>query len=175
MAPISPDATTRYFIKYTVNTRTHTVMIRVDTTISPGDVSEAFGSFIEALEPALYSSTFVAMERSAIGSNVRVPAAYSGPMEWGTGSGAEKDAPQFVSFTGKDIDGVRFRVEMFGRIGELHNNARIAEIDSTVVSNTLTALEESSFIWLTVNNKSPILNRYMNESISQHWIGELRH
>ena len=175
MAPLSPDNTVRWFLKYNVNNHIHTVTVRSDATVDPGTFAEEMGTFIEAIEPALYSTQFVALERSGVGSSVRVPVGWSGPMEWGTDSGNEKDAPQFISFTGKSVDGRRFRLEMFGRIGEANANFRVLEIDSTVVANALLALETTEPMFLTISNAGPIFNRYMNQSISQHWIGELRH
>jgi hypothetical protein len=174
MAPLPESNTARYFLKYSVNGHSHTVTVREDGTISEGDFSEAMGAFLDAMSPLLFTSSFVSLEHSVSGSNVRVPATWSGPTEWGGGGGAEQNSPLFWSFTGKDLTGRRFRLELFGRNVPENSNWRVYAIDDTSVAAGLAALHPSEGLFLTIAGFGPILNQYANQSDSQHWIGELR-
>lgn len=174
MAPLPEDNTERYFLFYTVSGHTHSLTIRCEDGTSAATISEEVSAFLEAAEPMLYSTQFVKLEMSANGSNVRVPATWSGVTEWGTGAGPERNAPQFVSFTGKSVDGRRFRVELFGRIGEASDNWRIYAVDNTAVEESIAALATVEPVFLTISGAAPFLNAYANQSIAQHWVGELR-
>jgi hypothetical protein len=131
-------------------------------------------AFITALSPLLFASLFVRFERCAIGSNVRVPADWSGTTEWGATDGDPDEAPFFFSFTGKDVSGHKSRVEMFGRGRGVGDSWRIAEVDDTSIADALTELRTSDAIWNTIGDVGAIWNSYANKSVSQHWVKEVR-
>lgn len=175
MAPLPESNTPRVFVSYQTQGRNHTMMVRVDDTVSDSAASEEISAFIEAMSPLLAASLFVKAERSAEGSNVRVPMTWSGITEWGIGgSGDDEQAPLFYSFTGKDTAGRKFRLEIFGRNTPPNANWRVYEADDSSIGNALDALETVSPVFLTIAGNGPIFNQYANQSISQHWVGQAR-
>lgn len=168
MAALPPSNTPRYFMTYNVNGRNHTMGMRADSTVDDAAASTAMGGLLDALEPLLYSSTFVKFEKSAEGSNVRVPAVWTGPTEWGTGT-STPNAPSAFSFTGKDIEGHKFAVQVFGRNQAPNDDWRVPAVDDSAISDALEQLNDSTFTWLTINNMSPILNAYANQSMNAYW------
>lgn len=174
MAPLPESNTPRYFLTYNTCSHTHTMTVRADASVTDGTLSETVGAFLEAMEPGLFNSVFVRLEKSAEGSNVRVPATWSGPTEWGGASGAEQDAPLFWSFTGKDVEGRRFRLELFGRNTAANANYRLYAVDDSAIAAAIAELETIEPVFITIAGSGPIFNQYANQSVAQHWIGELR-
>lgn len=147
---------------------------RCDGAMSDADVSSHFSAFIDAIAPLLYHGLFVKLERSAVGSNVRVPAVYTGTAEWGITEADPDEAPFFWSFTGKDVGGHKVRVEMFGRGRAAGDNWRLAAVDDSSVQDVLDELNTSAAFWNTIGDVGAIWNTYANKSVSQHWVKELR-
>lgn len=171
---LPPESTARAYITYQVADAVHTMMVRVSSDTSDGTISEDVGTFLEAMTPLLYGSLFVKFERSDEGSNVRVPASWSGPTEWGGGSGDPDEAPFFFSFTGKDVAGHKSRVELFGRGRAAGDNWRIFEVDDSSIADALAALRTTDAVFNTIGGVGAIWNSYANKSVAQHWVKELR-
>jgi len=170
---LPPDNTPRAFITYQVNGRNHTMMVRLGDSISDGTISEDVSAFLTAMDPLLYATVFVKFERSAEGSNVRLPADWSGITEWGDGD-AEQNAPTAWSFTGKDFEGHKFALQLFGRATEQSNNWRVFAADDSSVTAALAALETTDEVFLTINQAGPIYNQYANQSMNAYWQRQAR-
>lgn len=174
MAPLPESSTARAFLSYSVNGDNHTMMVRIDPSMTNDEVSASISAFLTAMAPTVNASLFVKFERSVEGSNVRVPATWTGLTEWGTNGFDTTKTPRFWSFTGKDVSGRRFRLELFGRAGADNDNYRIFAADDTAIEAAIDALETEEPAFLTIGNSSPIYNQYANQSYSQHWIGVSR-
>src|SRR4029450_4939611 len=122
---LPPESTARAFFVYQTASQVHTMSARCDGSMTDAEVSAHFSAFIDAMAPLLYHGLFVKLERSDLGSNVRIPATYTGTTEWGITEADPDEAPFFWSFTGKDVAGHKVRVEMFGRGGATGDNWRL--------------------------------------------------
>lgn len=174
MTPLPPESTARSYFTYLVAGQNHTLTARGDGAASDATVSAHFSAFVDAMDAMVYASTFVKLERSELGSNVRVPATYTGTEEWGTGAADPDEAPLFYSFTGKDIFGRRVRVELFGRGRAAGDNWRVFAVDDSSIQAALDELRSVGAFWNTISDVSAIWNSYANKSVSQHWVKELR-
>jgi hypothetical protein len=174
MAALEPFNTARAYVTYTVAEAEHTMMVRTTEDTSDGTLSEDIGAFIEAVEPLLYNSQFVKFERSDEGSNVRVPAVWSGPTEWGGSSGDPDEAPMFFSFTGKDVAGHKARVDIFGRGRAVGDGWRIFAVDDSSIANAITALQTTDAVFNSIGGAGVLWNAYANKSVAQHWVQERR-
>jgi hypothetical protein len=175
MAPLPESNTARAFLTYRVAEADHTMTVRYDAAnATVPEVIASIGDFIAAMDAKVYNSVFVRFELAAEGSNVRIPATWTGTTEWGGGAGPQDDQPYFWSFTGKDLTGRRTRVELFGRIPASNQDWRLAAVDDTSIGAALAALESESADFLSIGGNQPIWNQYANRSVSQHWIKENR-
>lgn len=174
MTPLPPESTARAYFTYNVASAQHTIQARCDAALTDAEVSGHFSIFVNAMAGKVYASTFTRLERSAVGSNVRVPATYTGSLEWGTGTGDPDEAPFFYSFTGKDALGHRVRVELFGRGRAAGDNWRISEVDDSDIADALAELRTTEAFWNTIGDVGAIWNSYANKSVAQHWVKELR-
>lgn len=175
MAPLNPNNTARAYLTYSVCGQEHTMTVRYDSSaVTMPDLITSIDDFITAMSPLLFNSLFVRFETSAQGSNVRVPADWTGQTEWGGSAGDPDEAPLFFSFTGKDTGGRRFRLEIFGRGSASGAPWRVFAADDSSIAAALAALETEEAVFLSIAGNGPTYNQYANRSVSQHWIGELR-
>jgi len=149
--------------------------VRFDPTSSSAAVAAAqIDDFLLAMGGAVAHSTFVRYEVSAVGSNVRVAQPWPGALEWGSGVPDDDEAPFFWSFTGKDVTGRRFRLELFGRGRIAGDSWRLNAVDDSNIAAAIAVLETEEAVFLTIAGNGPIFNQYANKSVSQHWVQELR-
>lgn len=175
MAPLPEDNTARAFLKYRVQGREHTMQIRVDATATDAEISEDVGALLEAMDTNVSATQFVSFERAELGSNVRVPADWSGPSTWGTGADiGDESAPNFWSFVGKDAAGRRFRLDLYGRSVAPNDDWRVFAADDATIAAAVAALETTDAVFLTINGGGAFYKQYANMSVSQHWIDEAR-
>lgn len=174
MAALDPANTPRAYVTYLVAEAEHTMMVRCSADTSDGTLSEDIGAFIEAMAPLLYNSLFVKFERSDEGSNVRVPATWTGPTEWGGSSADPDEAPMFFSFTGKDVAGHKSRVDIFGRGRAVGDGWRIFAADDSSIAAALVALRTTDAVFNTISGAGALWNDYANKSVAQHWVQERR-
>lgn len=167
-AALPPDNTLRYYLTYNVNGRNHTMTVRADGDVTPTAASEDISAFIEAMAGVLYASTFVKFEYSAEGSSVRVPAAWGGITEWGSGESVP-NAPSAWSFTGKSVDGHKFTLQLFGRNSAPTDDWRVPAVDSSNISDAIDALQTTDAIFLSISGAQPIYNPYANQSMNAYW------
>ena len=175
MAPLPESNTARAFLTYRVAEQEHTMTVRYDQTgATTAEVIASIDALITAIGPLLFNTVFVRFELSVEGSNVRVPATWTGQTEWGGGAADPDDAPYFFSFTGKDTTGRRFRLEIFGRGTGAGLPWRVQAVDDSNIAAAVAALETENAVFLSIAGNTPIYNQYANRSVSQHWVGEVR-
>lgn len=174
MAPLPESNTARAYLKYQVDNEVHTLVSRLAPGFTNDDINAMVDDFITVASPLVNDTTFVSLERSVVGSNVRIPVTRVGVTEWGGGGTFPERSPWFWSFTGKSIDGRRARVELFGRNVSNNVNWRLPGVDDSNVQAFIEFLQATEGSFLTISGEPPIWNAYANESISQHWIGAER-
>ena len=118
MAPLPPEATSRLFVDYRVNsTDQHTFMVRyaADDT-SPTDMIDKVHSILEEFDSVFYTDTVFQSVRIAARGDVN-----SFPYAWepitGTASTSGRPADfraRFLSFVGRSADARNWHLSLFG-------------------------------------------------------------
>lgn len=166
--------TSRAFVDYETCGQQHTLMVRVLESASDAEVSDEVGSVLTAIGPLVYLSTLTAFRRSSIGSDVSVPATWSGPATWGSGVGGTVVVPFLWSVTGRDVTGHKVRWDWFGRSVNANSDYRLQAVDDSTVEALLSAIDATEGTFVTINARTPILNQYANETVSGYWQRRLR-
>jgi hypothetical protein len=174
MPPLDPTNTARAFVTYNADTVTHTLMVRINELADDADLSTQIGAVLDTIGDELSLCTFVKFERTAIGSNIRLPAVWTGPTTWGSGDPETDQQANFWSFTGKDSDGHKARVDFFGRHLAPNDDYRLQAADNVHIANTVSALTDASDSFFTIGLGTPIWNSYGNMSFAQHWVKQAR-
>lgn len=114
MAPLPANNTKRYFLDYSVGGVEHTLLMRVATGTDDSLASGAFEDLLTELSAQLYSLTVLGMRVSAEGSDISLPATYSGATSFGSGAADKVGTAGYVTFLGRTADGRRTRISIFG-------------------------------------------------------------
>lgn len=174
MAPINPSNTKRYFLDYEVCGEQHTVCCRTDDATDADDASTAFDSVFTFMAPLLYETTVVRMRVCANGTNISLPATYSGVGTWGTGLGPRSAVPDFWSFTAKDLTGRAVRIDLYGRSSGVNADFRTAAVEDSSVTAALEYLNTASLVWYSIAGNPGFWNPYANIGVNAYWQRQLR-
>ena len=169
--------TARYYYDYSVYGEQHVLIVRVGPEVSPSDVSLGLDGFLTEFAAGSVLITTVGLRFSEAGSNVTNPVDATGlSSTYGAGSGDPINKPLQATFTGRDGEGHKNRIGMFGWEAQTDTQWRYTTSDSSIVLNCVAALEGLGAlgIFLTINGQRPLWHPYMNVGYNDHWVKQER-
>ena len=169
MTALPPSNTKRYFLDYQTCGEQHTMVMRVDDATTDAEASEHYGNLLVAMDALLFNLVVVRMRVAANGSNVTLPATFTGDTEFGSTDGGPEHVPFAWSFTGKDSVGRIAKVELFGMKAAIGGNYRTLAVDDTSVEGAIAELATTDPVWLTIAGNAPFWNGYANQQINAYW------
>ena len=144
LPPLDQANTVRWYLKYQVSRFNHTLQMRTSAAATEADVTDAFNNFLTALSPLLWLSPIISLERSAKGSNVRLPVSTAGLEEaYGTGVPADNVLPWGVNFAGRSLLGRRTHVYVLNVKAPGDNNFTLTSAENATVAAAVNALNTS--------------------------------
>ena len=175
MAPLPPNSTKRYYLDYDVASKQHTLIARCDSAVTAAQASTYFDNFLSALSPVLFQWTVLGMRVSAAGSNISVPASFTGTGLYGTGTGTPADSGGYASWVGRSGAGVRGRVTVFGStVTATGGNWRAAPGENTTLDAALVELRAPVDFWWAVDALKINFNSYTNNGYNAYWRNHTR-
>lgn len=175
MAPLSPDSTKRWFLDYTTCSTDHTLEMRSVDSVTDIEASAAFDVFLTAIESQIYEMTVTGMRFADVGSNITLPATFSGALTYGSDDGPKDHGAVYVNFIGRSTGGRRVRAGVFGgRNFSLAGDYRVSDADSTVVGDGVSALTGNPDVWEAIDGRTVIWHRYFNIGTNAYWRNKIR-
>lgn len=174
MTALNPNNTERWWLDYTVNGHQHHIMMRTISGASSSDVSDTFDGLFTILSPDLYAVTVDDFRRALRLSNVTLPIPYLGSTTYGTGAGTGNDVPKFVSFTGRDNEGHKGRLEVFGWNGPQPADWRINAGEDSIIDAAVAYLVALDGFFLSINERDMTWHSYANYGLARYWQRVLR-
>jgi len=175
MPSIDPTNTAVYFLDYTTCGEQHTMQMRCEPTTTDSDASGTIGAFLTAISSNLYELTVYALRFRQAGSHTSLPAVWSGAATYGSGAGAHAFTANYIDFVGRDTDGVRVRVEVFGATNvTLGGDYRISGSESTIIGDAIAELTSDANMFWTVAGNVPVWNNYANIGVNAYWRNKIR-
>lgn len=163
MAPLPENSTTRVYIDYTAGGQAHTMQLRFDDGLTT-DWATAANEVIVEMLPMMYTTDSVTGVRySPVGSNLSFP--LPGVT---TGSGANVTAfdpdlkPNFISFTGRSLDGRDVRVTFFSPIFNLKDSGYRGPLGAGDVAALFSAITSTEPNVTTISGGQPLWHAYVN-------------
>lgn len=174
MAALDPNNTARAYVDYEVAGQEHTFMTRIVEDATDAEVSAEISSVFTAWGPLVFLCTFLRFRRSIIHSNVTLPSTWTGAATWGSGVGPANTVPNFWSITGRDVLGHKVRWDMYGKGASFNSQFRLQAADDSTVEAVIAAIDATEGTFVTIADRTPLLNSYMNEAVSAYWQRQLR-
>jgi len=171
MAPLSPSNTVRWFLDYTTSNGDHTMEARATGTAATDAsfASDFFSALLLALAPRLTTITIAGLRRAAAGTNVSLPATWSGEASYGSGSQSVINAPVYLSFVGRSAAGRRARIFIYGVSAQTEDDYRYEAVDHGEISDALEVLNGAVNFFLAIDGLDVIWNPYANAGFNAYY------
>jgi len=175
MAALPQSNTERWWLVYSNNSTEHRCGIRTASGITNVQASNVFSTLLSNLTTIMLATTVLGLERALIGSNVRVPFAYTGSPSGATGTQVDTDRrARFISFTGRSTDGRKSKLFVFGIQDIPEGDYRVDTSESAAVASEVSHLNAASGVFLSISGQQPVWHAYANIGFHDHWIAEYR-
>jgi hypothetical protein len=175
MPPLPANSTDRYFLDYTVAGFQHTLAMRTDPAIAEADALATLNAFMDVVGPFCYPITVDGARFQATGENVSVDVVWTGAAGWGTGTPIPANTAQFYDFVGRDAQGHRVRVFVYGAgLVTSGGDYRITDSEAGWVSDAYAALVSDNDAWLSIGGLNPVWKTYVNCGPSAYWRNKVR-
>ena len=170
MASLPHNSTDIYYLDYEVGGVAHTLENRVAGSISDVDASDAFNDLLTALDANLFELNVTGMRKQEAGTNISFPVTYTGTISAGSGEPEDSQVPQFFSFTGRSLDGRRWKVTIFGAKGaNMGGDLRQPLSFNAAFQAAVDAIEDHPNQWNTISGLAPFINEYINFGWNSYW------
>lgn len=172
MAPISPDNTPRFRVKYTNIGTQHTMDIR--STSSPSSLGTQVDAFLTALSPKMRATVIDEVLFASSGSSVfnTVTSGIEGNT-YGSGAGVLANVTQYADFVGRSSGGRRVRLAVFG-IPDTSTDFRYLAGEDADIDATIAVLNGAGNTFLAIDNLPPVWKSYANAGQNAYWQRQLR-
>jgi len=175
MAPVSPDNTARAWLDYTTCGKQHSQQMRVGAGVSDADVITAFDAVWTEMTSQLRLCTVVGLRRAAAGTNLSFPVTWTGPASYGSGAGDPTETANYYDFVGRGVTGKRARATFFGTgLTTFGSNYRLESSESTVVADTIAALQANAACWLDISGSLIAWHPYADMGVNAYWRNQIR-
>lgn len=163
MAPLPDNLTDRYWLDYEGVYGKHSLMARFPALTSGSEAEAAMIALADACAPFLSTSTTITgLRRSDAGTDVSFPVDWVPVQGLNTTPTSQDQAPEFISFVGRSIDGVRVRYYLIGAPHNPDPNYRILRSESELVDDFLNVIENELYPFCTASGFIPVMNNYAN-------------
>jgi hypothetical protein len=173
---LPPSSTKRWWLDYTVNGDSHSILMRADAGQSAAQVSGVFSTLLTGFGDAnLYQYDVTGLRYAEVGSDVSLPAPYTGDAQFGTGTAVSTDQrAKTLSFTGRDVAGHKVKFFMYGIKMQAQGDYRISIGEDVAIGAAITYLTNLTEHFWTIAGLQPIWNGYANVGWNDHWIKRAR-
>lgn len=175
MAPLADNLTPRLFIEYTSMGHEHTMLIRLQGGATGADAITAYNEITAILKSGMHTSdSFTGARFSAAGSNLSFPLSVTAVAGTGSTSVGEDNKPNFVSWTGRSLQGRRVKITFFtGQTGEI-TGFRWGTPPAGWLANMLSYLDLDAEGIVAADGGIPVWNPYVNMGVNSYYQRKFR-
>lgn len=170
MAPLPDNNTPTLFVDYTSGGQTHTSEVRLPSGASSGSAAVAAGVMAIVMKALLFPSDSITGARfRQAGSSVSFPVTFTPVVGTQGGTPDDDNKPNFVSWTGRSIDGRRVKFTVFTRAVQPALQGYRDTTPSTGEQAVLAALTDNDVDARTISGQAPIWNTYVNYGANAYY------
>lgn len=175
MTAIDPTNSARYFLDYTVSGHDHTLEMRTDGTVDDSDAIAVLTDFLTVHHDFIYELNVIGFRFAQAGHHNSNDVAWTGSTVYGDSDGPEYTTAWYYDYVGRDSDGIRVRVALFGANQvQMGDNYRITPVEAAFVGLALASLTQDAQMFWTVNQQIPVWKQYANCGVNAYWRNKVR-
>lgn len=173
MPALIPENTARLYLDYVVAAQRHTLIVRYTSGIIAASAADIWRTMLLANDAAFGSNVeFDGARVSELGTNVTNPIPWDIVEFVGTAVAAV-DAPRFVSFVGRDTQGLRVRYYLYGinfdtlEPADYRLTGEELPVLAALQNDFYDVLTETGAV--TIGNNLPVMKSYANVGYSAYY------
>jgi hypothetical protein len=172
MAPLPPNNTARYRVRYFTCGLQHSFQIRSNS--SPLAIGAFVTSLYQALGTAVFGTIINTFEFAAQGSNI-FNAVLTGAegVSFGSGTSTDQARAYEYNFIGRSTGGKRVRMMIFGA-PVLGTDYRYIASENSFLDAARGVLNSNSNLLQCIDGLPPVWKSYVNAGSNAYWQKELR-
>lgn len=175
MAPLPSNTTDVWFWDYSTAGEDHTLQMRSSSGITDAEASTAIDTLLDLSDGNLYPITFLGFRHRVAGSNVTLPAVYTGGVTFGTGTTNPGDSAQYSDYIGRSPDGRRVRLALFGfKTPQVGGNYRMTPAEFPGLTAILAHLNADPDLFVSISGQAPVWYPYANTGVNAYWRNRIR-
>jgi hypothetical protein len=132
---------------------------------------------LTVLDPGLTLLTVLGARFRAEGSNITLPLVWTGDSNYGGTLGPRYKGAAFLDFVGRDVEGRRCRLEIFGPgdfFDTTNEDYRFTSTDSAVVADAVAVLQAGSGTPVSIAGNDVGWYPYANTGVNAYWRNRIR-
>lgn len=175
LPPVPPENTQRLYVQQKGAHGEHILQMRFGLGVGVDAMVARARAICQAMAPLVVPATsFYGALHSASGTNLRFPVAWGAAIAGTSGETfSQFEWPQFVSFTGRSLQGYRCRITCPGYAGVMPETYRL-QSTNTIVAAVLAQLRATAPELVAVNGGPVLWNNYANLGVNAHFQREAR-
>jgi hypothetical protein len=177
MAPLPQNNTARLWVDYNDGENDHSLQVRFlapDTTLA---IAMTYaGEFFEAIEDFLYEITINGARFAAAGSDISLPATWSGASTYGTDPMPTLLAPRETRWVGRTQNGRRVSFSVYGCKYTSPDTFRIVSDGANLPNLGVVLINDASDdgAFVAIDGFRPTMKNYVDVNFNSYWEAEAR-
>jgi hypothetical protein len=170
MAPLVHNATDRYWVDYEGPAGKHSIMFRFPSAAVESAAITTIRAIITAMrifQPT--TATFIGLRKSEALTVVSFPKAWDPIVGLNSGTFTANMYPQFISWVGRDSNGIRVRYTLQGCPFVPDTDYRLPRPSSADVDAVLDAFDAATEKPVTAGALVPVMNNYANTGFNAYF------
>lgn len=174
LGPLPANNTSRVFIDYTAGGQKHTAEIRLPSGSSQATAETAAAHMAPLMAPFLWNTDSVYGARFQLaGSNVSFPISFTPVAGLQTPTDPDRK-PNFISFTGRSLDGRRVRFTLFTPAEDIDAVGYRDTTPSSYALAILNGLKHANVNARSISGANPYWNSYVNSGVNAYYQRKMR-
>ncbi|HKY44547.1 MAG TPA: hypothetical protein VJM50_15770 [Pyrinomonadaceae bacterium] len=177
MAPLPENNTARLWIDYNDTQNDHSLMVRFLAPDTPLSLAmEHVHNFLTAVSPDFFQLTIQGARFAAQGSNISLPATWTGDSTYGTGTLLAVNAPREVRWVGRTQNARRVSFSLYGADIVTPDTYRIVSSGTNLPNVGVIAINAGSEdgVFVGIDGFRPTMKNYVNVNFNSYWETEAR-
>lgn len=177
MAPLNDTGTARVWVDYNDGIFSHTLKVRYKGAVSsPGLALAAVADLFLAIASDWYQITITGARNADQDDSFSFPVTWPGLASYGGGAMPRVFAPRQFALLGRDNQGRRMRMFLFGYEGNSPDIYRLARVAGNVVDDALLVIEaaQANGIFVSITNVAPTMYQYADFNFNNYYERQAR-
>lgn len=169
MAPLPPNSTKRYWLDYSTDNGSHSMLCRVADGVLDSEAADSIDAFLTAIVGTICEITITAFRVAQLGSNISTLLTWPHAATYGAVPQALINAPSFFDFVGRTHLGRRARVFLYACSSVSQADYRYQPGEDADLDAARAVLVAAADTFLAIDGEHPVWHPYINTGLNSYY------